>query len=1257
MIPTSLTVSPDVAAPTAKKRPAPRVAMITSLIAITFLARSLFGQAFCAPPKKMPDDPPQDSQSPVCQPKKCNKCSASPCYVNSGIYVTDAVDLTIPTNGFPLDLSRHYDSSVTVDGPMGIGWTSSVTPHLYYATYYYAPNVYYYNAVMIMPDGAKFQFVGNANGTFAPPAGRYDTLVRNANGTFTMTLQRSRAVYSFGSDGALTNMADDFGNTLAFSYNANGQIQTVTDLSGSGRSLTVVWNPQGRIADVSDSSSPARHFVYTYNADGTLAGVRDPVTPSGNQSTRYSYLPGRYGPVLSEIDDRWGRVITRLAWQADGKLASYTDGDFNEINPSASTGEKYTYAYNSGFTYKYSSLGSLSHTYAPGGLITDHAQYDGNGNTTSTFDGTNLWQIGYQYNSRGNVTLETKFLSDDATRACCPVPGNWIYTYDTNYPDQIASVTPMTPDGHPLTNYSAWLYEYNQPTEAAPGALKRVKRYNSSRTTTETMMTYAYDAKGHVLSETDNLGHVSTFTYDTAGNVTSTTIGGVLTTFTYDSVGRRLSKTDAIGHTTTYTYDALDRVLTVTLPPPSSSQVLSFVTTYSYGDSLENGLVFVSVTDPNGHVARNGYDALGHLVRAVDALGNATLFTYQYNVLKSVTDANGNVTSYTYDVNRNPTSTTFPDGATESYVTGWDGTMRSVTDRKGITRTYQYDSLGRIWSVTYASGGTTLGSVDYSYTGETLTSVSYGPPTQRATTSYTYDSFWRLATESENGYKITHIASAAYVSGTSGYTIAPETGQTGPTYTVSYGYDSNQRITSILSTALAGASFGIEYEPLGQYSRITFPNGQTREFSYDAQGRIITLANRTALNNIATFQYGYDYDATGAPTLLGQRTSVTSSGPATANSVTRYAYDANYQLVSQTEGSVVRSWQYDAIGNRVFAQYPWTFYHNGSNPLNGQRLRSDGGADFTYDANGNMTGRVGQSLYTWDYADRLAASLSSNLSYSYDYLNRRTSTNWGGQVTKYVSLGMHTLAERAGTTNRDYVFAPGIDEPLAMVENGVARYYAGDGLGSVVATTDSSASVLSAASYDAWGVATNLGFPNSNGLFGYTGRESDGFGLMFNRARWYVPQLGRFLSEDPLARADFQIGGKVIGNLLFRMLYKDLNATLRSYQYTNNAPIQFADPMGLEISGEWLCGGSAIFAMPRQMPPLNQWTCLYDIVCGRIWQFRPGPPGLDSLYLGAVGYISPPGCPCKKYCVFAYWGPRPSVALDEGYAHAAVCTD
>jgi len=1141
-------------------------------VALAGAAVEALAQAYCAPPKTTPQPPPPPPPPPPCEPKVCNKCTTSPCYVDSGIYVNDAVDLSIPTNGFPLLVGRHYDSSLTVDGPLGIGWTSSLTPHLYYATYLYAPNVYQYEADVIMPEGARHHFTMASDGTFAPPPGRRDTLVRNANGTFTMTLQRSRSTYSFGTDGSLTSMTDDFGNALTFTYDANGRVQTIADASGSSRSLTVTWNPQGRIADISDSSTPARHIVYAYDADGTLTGVRDPVTPSGQQSTSYTYAAGRYGPVLQRIDDRWGRAVSRLTWQADGKLKSYTEGDYNDANPPASTGEKYTYTYASGSTSKADSLGALTHSYVTNGLITDYASYDPvTGNVLSSTDGAGVTTT-YQYDGRGNISIVGKG------------GVSFYYTYDANYPDQVSTITPKDFSGNMLTNYASWSFDYNSPTEATPGALKRVKRYNSSRTATQTMAEYVYDAKGHVTSATDELLRVSTFTYNAAGDRTLATVAGQTTTYAPDPMGRVMSVTDAAGHMTSYSYDALDRILTVRLPKPSSASTLDFLTTYTY-DNLDSGVVYVIMTDPNGRMTKTGYDALGHVVKTIDALGNVTQFTYQYNLLKSITDANGNVTSYSYNANRNLASTTLPDNAVETVQTGYDGTVLSVTDRRGSTTSYTRDSLDRITVVNYSG----YNSVNYVYDGERLASVVWGTLGAQLSTTFTYDDYWRLASETRAGeYTITYPYVPPWQPTGFGYTLTPAADQPGPVIQVAYQTDTNQRVTAISGDF---GTFTIDYNTLGQYSKITYPNGQTREFAYDDQGRLTTLSNRYQGTDLATFQYAYDYDwSTSIYSMLGQRTSVTSFGTALSfpsPTQTKYTYDGNYQLTGMTQGVNFRSWAYDAIGNRIYAAVPYTYYKNGTNPLNGQRLQNDGaGPDFTYDANGNVTGRAGSILYTWDSANRLASS--SGTTYAYDDANRRISATTNGTTTKYIPWGLNTIRERTGKVVRDYVFGPGIDEPLAKLENGVATYYSVDGLGSIMASTDAYGNVLNTTSYDPWGITS---LSSQSPLFGFTGRETAG-GLWHYRARYYDPSIGRFLSEDPLS-GYLRVSTPSIYTYLVdvRNLFRRSNDNqadtiyllggLREpvlwgiYSYVDGDPVNRSDPLGLAwqsyLPNPWGC--------------------------------------------------------------------------------------
>jgi len=76
--------------------------------------------------------------------------------------------------------------------------------------------------------------------------------------------------------------------------------------------------------------------------------------------------------------------------------------------------------------------------------------------------------------------------------------------------------------------------------------------------------------------------------------------------------------------------------------------------------------------------------------------------------------------------------------------------------------------------------------------------------------------------------------------------------------------------------------------------------------------------------------------------------------------------------------------------------------------------------------------------------------------------------------------------------------------------------------------------------YDAFGKVTKIG--NDQNPFQYTGRENDGTGLYYYRARYYSPHMRRFISEDPL-----RIRG----------------GWINFYNYARNNPITYFDPLGL----------------------------------------------------------------------------------------------
>jgi len=105
------------------------------------------------------------------------------------------------------------------------------------------------------------------------------------------------------------------------------------------------------------------------------------------------------------------------------------------------------------------------------------------------------------------------------------------------------------------------------------------------------------------------------------------------------------------------------------------------------------------------------------------------------------------------------------------------------------------------------------------------------------------------------------------------------------------------------------------------------------------------------------------------------------------------------------------------------------------------------------------------------------------------------------------------------------------------------EFYHTDALGSVLALTDQTGTVQTRYAYDPFGNTTVTG--TSTNPFQYTGRENDGTGLYYYRARYYSPTMQRFISEDPI--------GFYGGDVNF-------------YAYVGNNPIVWKDPSGTSIA-------------------------------------------------------------------------------------------
>ncbi|MBN1391465.1 MAG: RHS repeat-associated core domain-containing protein, partial [Sedimentisphaerales bacterium] len=264
-----------------------------------------------------------------------------------------------------------------------------------------------------------------------------------------------------------------------------------------------------------------------------------------------------------------------------------------------------------------------------------------------------------------------------------------------------------------------------------------------------------------------------------------------------------------------------------------------------------------------------------------------------------------------------------------------------------------------------------------------------------------------------------------------------------------------------------------------------------------------------------------------------------------------YDYDKLYQLTfaDYNDGNTT-GYSYDKLGNRtLMSNGGQTTYE--SNRLN--QYSKVNTTNYTYDVNGNLT-NDGTCTYYYDCENRvtIANPAPANAYYKYDFSGRRVKWRFGGppSIIKFTYDGDQIIADynNLGGLQRKYIYGPGIDEPVCMIDTG-AHWYFFDGLGSVVALARTNQPLEEKYTYDVFGKPTIRNTQDAvlstsayGNRFMFTAREFEQeTGLYYYRARYYKPTLGRFISRDPI----------------------ELNGGLNFYTYVNNNPIRFRDPKGL----------------------------------------------------------------------------------------------
>jgi RHS repeat-associated protein len=213
----------------------------------------------------------------------------------------------------------------------------------------------------------------------------------------------------------------------------------------------------------------------------------------------------------------------------------------------------------------------------------------------------------------------------------------------------------------------------------------------------------------------------------------------------------------------------------------------------------------------------------------------------------------------------------------------------------------------------------------------------------------------------------------------------------------------------------------------------------------------------------------------------------------------------------------------------------------------------------TFDTNGNTTSLAapsGTTTLTWDARNRLRGLEGGGPTAAFTYTaGRRDTKTVNGSLTRYLYDGADITQQLDPAGPTAYLRSLAIDELLALTGPQGTSVPLADALGSTLALIEGGGGTATQYTYAPFG-ATESTAPTFANPFQFTGRENDG-ALYYYRARYYLPALSRFISEDPLA---------VRGT------------SIPSYSYVLNNPGLFTDPLGLfEVNIPLGAGFSAVF--------------------------------------------------------------------------------
>ena len=571
---------------------------------------------------------------------------------------------------------------------------------------------------------------------------------------------------------------------------------------------------------------------------------------------------------------------------------------------------------------------------------------------------------------------------------------------------------------------------------------------------------------------------------------------------------------------------------------------------------------------------------------AIDDKGNAWIADTKNNRIAEWAQAS---MQYSYGASGNLDASSAPGGQTTTYSYNADNEVTAVGHGSGHPEETRYDEAGEVISQTDGDGHTT------SYRRNALEEITESEDPLGRTTHATYDSSGRLLTETDPEGRVTHHSYDAdgrpeaitYSDGEPSVEFSYDaegnrTRMVDASGTTTYTYDALNQL--IQTKDGSGAVVGDEYDLAGQPVKLTYPNGQSVERSFDHAGRLERV--KDWLGNTTRFSYNANSEETSIafPASTGETDTYTYT-PADEVSGVTFAHGsetlASLSYKRNDDGLVTQSGEQGLPGEESTAYS----YDERS------RLTGAGATGYEYDGAGNPT-KVAGASNAFDPADELTSG--NGVKYGYDEEGARVkatagagpattySYNQPGELTAiarpaqgespkiedsyvYNGEGLRVAADVSGV-NSDFAWDLSGQQPV-IIDDGTDSYIYGpedapveqishtgevlflhhDQQGSTRLLSTSAGAVAGTASYNAYGQRTSA--TGASTPLGYDGEYGDAdTGLIYLRARYYDPATAQFLTSDP-----------------------EVASTHAPYLYGEDEPISNGDPTGLNTEGD--CAG------------------------------------------------------------------------------------